>query len=54
MKFVSDIVYWMITAVVLTLMLFYVPVFTLIMLGIVLVIGILGGVLLWSHKNKHR
>lgn len=52
MKFLSNLIYWMITLVVLTLMLFYVPVFTLIMLGIVLVIGIIGGVLLWKYRNK--
>lgn len=52
MKFLSDLIFWMITVIVLTLMLFYVPVFTLIMLGIILVIGIIGGVLLWKYRNK--
>lgn len=52
MKFLFNLIYWMITIVILTLMLFYVPVFTLIMLGIVLVIGIIGGVLLWKYRNK--
>ena len=52
MKFLSNLIYWMITSVVLTLMLFYVPVFTLIILGVVLVIGIIGGVLLWKYRNN--
>ena len=53
MKFLFDLIYWTITFIILIVMLFYVPVFTLIMLGIVLVIGIIGGVLLWKYKNKN-
>ena len=52
MGYVFNLIYWMVTVVVLTLMLFYVPVFTLIMLGIVLVIGITGGVLMWKYRDK--
>ena len=52
MSFLFNLIYWMVTVVVLTLMLFYVPVFTLIMFGVVLVIGVIGGVLLWKYRNK--
>lgn len=52
MAFLFNLIYWIVTVIVLTLMLFYVPVFTLIMLSIVLVIGVIGGVLLWKYRNK--
>jgi hypothetical protein len=52
MGFFFNVYYWCITIPILLLMLFYLPVFTSIMLGVVLVIGIIGGVLLWKHRNK--
>lgn len=52
MKFLFNLVYWTITIPILIVMLFYVPKFTLIMLGIVLVIGIIGAILLQMYKRN--
>ena len=54
MRFVFNFAYWFVTIVVLIVMLFYVPVFTLICLGIILTIGVVGGILLSVYRNRRR
>ena len=54
MRFFINLWFWMINIVVLSLMLFYEPVFTLKLLGGILVIGIIGGVLLSIYRRRHR
>ena len=53
MKFVFNHIFWMITIVVLFVMLFYEPVFTLTLMGVILVIGIIGGIAL-SYYRRHK
>ena len=52
MGFIFDIVFYPIAFIVIGLFLFYEPVATLIVLGVMLVIIIIGSVLLYRYKHK--
>jgi membrane protein implicated in regulation of membrane protease activity len=54
MKFLFNLVYWMILSIVLCLLLFYVPTFAIIVIGVILVAGIVGGILLYKYRRNRR
>lgn len=52
MRYLFNLYYWIITVIVFVLLLFYVPTFALTLLWIILVIGIIGGVIVWMYRNN--
>ena len=52
MKFLFDLNYWLLTSVVIGIFLFYEPVATMIVLGAVLVISIIGAVLVLKFRRR--
>ena len=54
MKFLFNLVYGMITAIVLFLLLFYVPIFAITVIGVILVVGVIGGILLYKYRQNKK
>ena len=52
MSFYFNLWFRIITIVIFSLMLFYAPVFALTLLGVILVLGVIGGILLWKYRHR--
>lgn len=54
MKFLFNLIYWMIISIVLLLLLYYVPQFAIAVIYVILITGVIGGILRYKYKQKRK